>query len=376
MTIDKKTINERDHLEIHTSSKMKNVSSFRAGILIFLFIAFFNGFCYAKIIRLGLVNPMPRNLEKILFLVNNNYISLDSLEIIGIYHENQKESIKSTNEFIEKFEHKNISISTIKNTIPIDSFFVSNKCTDEFRELFLKTDGLVFLGGEDIMPRLYGEETFLTTELIPSDRNWEISFLFHLLGGYQNKDFIPFLEQKPDYLILGICLGMQEMNVATGGTLYQDIPFQIYKKKTYESVLKQNPEKQHKNYREKIDNISNKGAILHFHHIKIKPNSVLDFELKQNPLVASNHHQSVKKLGKNFQKIATSMDNKVIEAISHSKYKNVYGTQFHPDYEVLYKRQEFVNSKNEKVILDNNDQLFHKYFWKNLSNRLNNMKQR
>ena len=356
---------------IHNSSGTTNVSSFKAGILIFLFIVM-NGFCQAKTIRLGLVNPTPYNLKKVLFWVNNDYIHLDSLVIIGICHESQNELIKSANEFIEKSGYKNISVSTINNTIPIDSFFVSNQCTDAFKELFLQTDGLIFFGGDDIMPQLYGEKTFLTTELIPSERNWEISFLFHLLGGYQNEDFIPFLEQKPDYLILGICLGMQEMNVATGGTLYQDIPFQIYKKKTYESVLEQNFENQHKNYRKKISNINDKGAFLHFHHIKINSNSILDFKQIQNPLVISIHHQSVKKPGKNFQIIATSMDNKVIEAISHSKYKNVYGTQFHPEFEMLYEQQAFVNSKNETVIYDNNDQLFHKYFWKDWSDRLNN----
>jgi len=276
-----------------------------------------NGFCHAKTIRLGLVNPTPRNLETVLFLANNGYIRLDSLEIIGMYHESQNGLIKNTTEFIEKFGYKNISVSIIKNIISFDSLFVSNKCTNEFKELFLKTDGLIFFGGADIMPQLYGEKTFLTTEIIPSEKNWEISFLFHLLGGYQNKGFIPFLEQNPDYLILGICLGMQEMNVATGGTLYQDIPFQIYKKKTYESVIEQNFEKQHKNYREKIDNLNDRGAILHFHHIRINSNSILDFKLRQNPLVISVHHQSVKKSGKNFRIIATSMDNKVVEAISH-----------------------------------------------------------
>ena len=358
---------------IHNSSRTTNVSPFREGILIFLFIVL-NGFCHAKTIRLGLINPTPSNLKQVLFLVNNDYIHLDSLEITGICHENQNRLIKSTNEFIEKHGYKNISVSTIKNTIPFDSFFVSNQWTNEFKELFLQTDGLIFFGGDDIMPQLYGEKTFLTTELIPSERNWEISFLFHLLGGYQKKDFIPFLEQKPDYLILGICLGMQEMNVATGGTLYQDIPFQIYKKKTYESVLEQDFEKQHKNYREKISNINDKGIFLHFHHIRINSNSILNFKRIQNPLVVSIHHQSVKKTGKNFQIIATSMDNKVVEAISHSKYKNVYGIQFHPEIEILYKQQAFVNSKNEKVIFDTDDQLFHKYFWRDLSDRLNNNK--
>ena len=358
-----------DNMKIKNSSK----NSFRAGIFIFLFIVF-NSFCNAKTVRLGLVNPSPRQIETVLFLANNGYINLDSLEITGLYHENQTELIKNTTEFIEKFGHKNISVSIIKNIIPFDSLFANNKCTNDFKELFLKTDGLIFLGGADIMPRIYGEKTFLTTELIRYEKNWEISFLFHLLGGYQNKDFVPFLEEKPDYLILGICLGMQEMNVATGGTLYQDIPFQIYKKETYESVIEQHFDKQHRNYLEKIDNLNNRGAFLHFHHIKINSNSILDFKQVKNPLVLSVHHQAVKKLGKNFRIIATSMDNKVVEAISHVKYKNVYGVQFHPEYEVLYKQQEFVNSKKEKVVFDTNDQLFLKYFWRDLSGRLNNSK--
>jgi len=348
---------------------MKN-TILRTAIGMFLFVAFVSGVCQAKTITLGVINPTPYNLARILFLADNDYIRLDSLEITGIYHESQNASIKSTNEFIEKSGRNNISVSIIKNTVPLDSFFTSNQWTDAFKELFLQTDGLIFFGGDDIMPRLYGEETFLTTELISSGRNWEVPFLFHLLGSSRNNHFIPFLEQKPDYLILGICLGMQEMAVATGGTLVQDIPFQIYEKTTYESVLAQDSDNRHKNYRGRIDNTNNSGSTPHLHRIKINPNSGLDFEQVQNPLVVSIHHQSVGKTGENFQIIATSMDDKVIEAISHSKYKNVYGTQFHPEVQMIYEQQEFVYSDNEKIILDSNAQLFHKRFWKNFSDRL------
>jgi len=343
----------------------------KRGTLLFIFIGFFCGFCLAKITRLGLINPTPRNLEKILYLKDNNYIHLDSLEILGIYHENQSNLIESTYEFIRENKYSNISISTIKNTVTLDSLFFKNVYTNQFKELFSNTDGLIFLGGSDISPGLYGEKTFLTTELIPYERNWEISFLFHLTGGYQNKGIIPLLEQKPDYLILGICLGMQEINVAAGGTLYQDIPFQIYKKESYESVTEQDTEQQHKNYQNRINNSPNDNSTLHFHHIHITPGSIMDLGQIQNPLVTSVHHQSVKKLGENFEITATSMDGKVIEAISNSKYKNVYGVQFHPEFSILYEQKEFTNSKKEKVLLDNNNMLFHISFWKNFSNRLN-----
>ena len=346
----------------------------KKGILIFLFISLFDGFCQAKLIRLGVINPTPQNLEKIVVLIDNGYIDLDSMEIIGIYHESQSNSIKLTNEFVEKNGYTNISISTIKYSIPMDSMFVKNKWTNDFKEIFLKTDGLIFFGGDDIPPALYGEKTFLTTELISSGRTWEISFLFHLLGGYQNKEIVPLLEQKPDYLILGICLGMQEMNVASGGSMYQDIPFQIYKKTNYESVLKQDTEKQHLNYRDRIDNRTDSDSFLHFHHIRIISNSILDYEQIQKPLVTSVHHQSVKKIGKNFKVSATSMDKKVIEAMENSKYPNVYGIQFHTDYSILYKQNKFRDSQDKVISFDNMDRQFHMLFWKDFCVRLNNGK--
>ena len=328
------------------------------------------GFCQAKVIKIGLINPTPRNIEKLLFLSENKMIDVDSLEVIGIYHIIQKESIESTNNFIENERLEHVSVLTIKHQIPLDSLFLTNACTNEFKEIFQNTDGLVFLGGADISPTLYNEETFLTTNLIPDERNWEISFLFHLLGGYQNPKYIPFLEQDPNYLILGICLGMQEINVASGGTLYQDIPFQIYKKKTYESAMNQNIEKQHKNYQRWINNWNGEKSVLHFHHIKITPHTMLDFRLSQNPFVTSVHHQSVRKTGKNFRIIATSLDKKVVEAISNTKYKNVYGVQFHPEFSILYQQEEFRNAKNNTVSFNDNDKRFLKFFWSDFSLRL------
>ena len=341
----------------------------KIGLIVFI-VFLIGGFCQAKVIKIGLINPTPKNIEKLLFLNENKIINIDSLEISGIYHVTQRESIERTNVLIANNKFNNVSVLTIKHQIPLDSLFLANACTNEFKSIFQNTDGLVFLGGADISPTLYSEETFLTTNLIPGERNWEISFLFHLLGGYQNPKYIPFLEQNPNYLILGICLGMQEINVASGGTLYQDIPFQIYKKKTYESVINQDIEKQHKNYQSWINNWNGEKPVLHFHHIKITPNTMLDFGLSQNPFVTSVHHQSVKKTGKNFRGIATSLDKKVVEAIANTKFKNVYGVQFHPEFSILYKQKEFRNSKNNIVSFNDNDKQFLKYFWNDFSLRL------
>lgn len=342
--------------------------------LILLFAILLCGLAQAKVITLGVINPTQRNLEKVLFLKSAGLITVDSLEIIGIYHKTNKERIEKTNAFIEENNISNVSIVTLENTISNDSLFCKNSCSAEFAEIFSKTDGMLFLGGADIAPSIYGQQTFLTTKLIPSPRNWEISFLFHLLGGSQDEEYVPLLEQKPAYLILGICLGMQELNVACGGTLCQDIPFVKYKKKTYESILNQSAEKQHKNYQSRINNWDAERNYLHFHHIRIVKNSALDFDQIDNPLVTSVHHQSVDKLGKGLEVIATSLDKKVIEAISHEKYKNVYGIQFHPEFSILYKKSEFKDAKNTAITFSGNDLLFHKLFWKSFSATLMDIK--
>jgi putative glutamine amidotransferase len=72
------------------------------------------------------------------------------------------------------------------------------------------------------------------------------------LGGYGNEDFEPFLKEKPKYLVTGFCLGMQTMNVATGGTLIQDIPAEIYGATTSEKTLEIGRANLHRNYWQEV----------------------------------------------------------------------------------------------------------------------------
>lgn len=155
---------------------------------------------------------------------------------------------------------------------------------------------------------------------------------------------------------------MQEMNVASGGSLFQDIPFQIYRKKNYEDIMKLQVEKQHKNYWKKINNWNEDVFPGVFHHIRIVDKSFLEFDsLRITPVVTSIHHQSVRKLGKNYKVSATSMDKKVIEAFEHIEFKNVYGIQFHT---------ELKKSPTNSIEPDSDTKLFHILFWKDFSNRL------
>jgi len=322
--------------------------------------------------RIGIVNPTKDNLEHIIFFVQNEFIKIDSLQIVGIFHESQKESLKSARQYVDNNSYNFISFETINNDIPFDSLFCHNSCTSEFLRIFNKTDAMLFLGGADIPPKIYGEKTFLTTDLISKGENWELSFLYHLTGGFQDDSYIPFLEQRPDYVILGICLGMQEMNVAAGGTLYQDIPYQIYSMTNYEEIISLPMEKQHKNYWKKTDNRQEDITAISFHHIRIEKNSFLDFHsMKTSPIVASVHHQSVNKLGKHFQVSATSMDKKVIEAIAHCRFKNVYGIQFHTDIPALYKdHAEFRIAPDTLMKIEPESKQFYLDFWNEFCDKL------
>lgn len=323
------------------------------------------------ITRIGLINPSTGSLVNALNLIEKGYLHADSIVIVGLLHKTQEAIINATRDYVQNNKLTNVELFVVQGDISLDSLFVENACTQEFRDIFNKTDAVIRFGGDDIVPKIYGEETFLTTELVHKGHNWEISFLYHLLGGFQNSAYKAFLEEKPDYPVLGICLGMQELNVATGGSMYQDIPFQMYGKTTYESILKDNPANIHKNYWERIDN-ENEYSYIHFHPIKITKQSFLDFDkISENPVVASVHHQAVKKIGKNFLVVATSMDGKVVEALQHAQFKNVYGVQFHTDFSVLYNNDiTFHISPSYTHSLSDDTRLFHKFFWEDFSKRL------
>lgn len=325
------------------------------------------------ITRIGLINPSTGSLGNALNLIEKGYLHADSIVIVGLLHKTQETTLKATRNYVQNNGLTNVELFVIQGDISLDSLFMENACTPEFREIFEKTDAVIRFGGADIVPKIYGEETFLTTELVHKGHNWEISFLYHLLGGFQNPDYKPFLEEKLDYPVLGICLGMQELNVATGGSLYQDIPFHIYGKTTFESLLKLGSENIHKNYWNRMDN-ENDYSFIHFHPITISEGSFLKFKgISENPVVASVHHQSPKKIGKGFRVAATSMDGKVVEALQHTRFKNVYGIQFHTDFSSLYTDDAaFTVSPSETHTLNDDTRLFHKLFWEDFSKRLKN----
>ncbi len=157
-------------------------------------------------------------------------------------------------------------------------------------------DGLLLSGGADIHPSHYGQaERPHFRHMVDRDA-MEIE-LFH-----QFKD-----KNKP---IMGVCRGMQMINVCLGGTLYQEISEQFSDT--------QYPKTYPKKY-------------LYRKPTTIKPASRL-FSIiqKDQIMVNSMHHQAVNKLGKGL-KVSAMEPKGIIQAIEHETIPHIFGVQWHPE---------------------------------------------
>lgn len=178
--------------------------------------------------------------------------------------------------------------------------------TDADYEYYMEMlDGIIFTGGADINPACYGEEPLKEVSgIAPAKDEYELG----LFGkAYERK--MP---------IFGICRGNQLINVALGGSLYQDINSQIpgsfghYPKDTPEDEL--------------------------YHSVKLVEGSKLHGIMGADRLqVNSFHHQAIRTLGKNLVVTAVSKDN-IIEAVESTEDRYLLGVQWHP--ECLTKRYE------------------------------------
>jgi putative glutamine amidotransferase len=167
-------------------------------------------------------------------------------------------------------------------------------------------DGFLFTGGPDISPFRYEEETMAQCGVVVPERDKMEEDLFSSIID----------TNKP---VLGICRGMQIMNVFLGGTLYQDISAQLptpvqlaHSQTSGNSVVSHNV-------------IVEKGSLLH----NINPKDCIQ--------VNSFHHQAIKDLAPCLKTAGKSTDS-LIEAIYHPHKKFFLGVQWHPEH--LFKINE------------------------------------
>ncbi|MCU4157657.1 gamma-glutamyl-gamma-aminobutyrate hydrolase family protein [Carboxylicivirga sp. A043] len=329
--------------------------------------------------RILLAHPTTSTIEVIETLYQQKLLNTSSIELVGIYHKDENYDYSKSASMLDTLAHLNFSLVELQDTLYADSLFCHNANSQAFQQLFNESEGIIFFGGPDIPPAIYGEKAHPATKVTDPYRHYfEASLLYHLLGGYQNNEYTPLLEENPNYLIFGICLGMQTMNVASGGTLIQDIPTELFDSEETKGLSHLDGEEVHRNFYAKMRKYEKKGlAGSHFHRVRFKDYffpSLTKSDAELMPLINSYHHQAVENLGKGFVVGATSSDDKVIEAMFHAHYPNVFGVQFHPERSQFFhqtRKYQFAPDTEGKFLneyLDEESMAFHVRFWQAVNN--------
>ena len=168
-----------------------------------------------------------------------------------------------------------------------------------FDKILESCDGFLVPGGHDINPDSYGGERELRlTRSVRERDQMELAMIPRIIAA-----------DKP---LLGVCRGMQMINVASGGTLYQDI-------------RSANPEST-------INHAQPHPFTKTTHTVDVNPNSRFATIVKARHLdVNSMHHQCVRDTGEGLVVAAKAPDG-TIEAIEMPEKTFVLGVQWHPEY--------------------------------------------
>ncbi len=325
-----------------------------------------------------LVNPTAGNIEVIRFLTDKGLFRVDlrQVEFVGVYHSGQSYDFSRSASHISTNSLSAFHLHEVREPLSDEDVYRENACSDELRMIFNASVGVIFFGGPDIQPVLYDEENLYSETDDPMRHTFEVTYLFHLLGSTRNPSFVPLLRENPGYVVTGFCLGMQTMNVAAGGALYQDIPAQIYNSHTPESTVKIGSNNLHRNYWQEIERGAGlMGSNLHTIRFTDDPffGSTVKVARRHMPLIYSSHHQSVSTLAPSFRVTALSDDGKVIEGIAHNRYPHVFAVQFHPEVSALYEARSEVRFTPQDTpatlhaLLDKKSLKFHRSYWKYIS---------
>lgn len=158
-------------------------------------------------------------------------------------------------------------------------------------------DGIIVTGGGDIIPEAYGgDEKHPAVNRLDKERD---DFEFELIQQVMKS------KDKP---VLCVCRGMQVLNVALGGTMYEHIP----------------------DIRE-IDTHRNEVGYWQLHEVNVEPGSRMAEAMgSQIVNTYSGHHQAVKDIADGLRIVAKSPDN-IVEGLESSTHPWMVGVQWHPE---------------------------------------------
>lgn len=175
---------------------------------------------------------------------------------------------------------------------------------DQLAALFKRIDGLLFAGGGDVHPSFYGEKQVVDKLYDVQRRRDELEIRLMQWAMSQGKPFF------------AICRGIQVMNVAAGGTLWQDISTQ------YSTSLRHD-------YYYTVDGSFARDHLAH--DVEIEANSRLG-EIVDRPRLTVNslHHQAAREVPDSLRVVARAGDG-LIEAIEKPDHPFALGVQWHPE---------------------------------------------
>lgn len=207
---------------------------------------------------------------------------------------------------LERVFVSNAYVKAIEQSGGVPFIIPVNTNKENIKKQIEAMDGIIISGGVDVNPILYNEEPINELGVIHPD-----------IDEFDVEAIKIALElNKP---IMGICRGLQVLNVALGGTLHQDLSYTKCSK---------------------IKHVQDTKPYLGTHYIEIKEDSLLSEVLGNKILVNTYHHQSIKDIGKELEVIAYSNDG-IIEAIQGTGNNFVLGVQWHP---------EMMCEKDEKML--------------------------
>lgn len=181
----------------------------------------------------------------------------------------------------------------------------------DIHQLMELCSGFLFTGGHDVSPELYGEAPLDGTVSCCAQRDRLESIVLQRA----------IAQDKP---VLGICRGIQFINAALGGTLYQDLPLQ---------------------YPSEVEHHQQPPYDAPVHTVQIRKGTPLHMLLQTEELaVNSYHHQAVRRLADGLQSMAAAPDG-LIEAVYKPDQKFLWAVQWHPEF-------SFRSEQSSRAIFD------------------------